>query len=58
MLAQGISEGLSKFWMPVDEWTKKTLEDLLALDGSGVITTGWSKTVYDKFEAGKDAFNL
>ena len=44
---------VSKFWMPLDEWTQKTMEGLLSIDGSGFSAVGDAKAWFDEFEKGK-----
>ena len=44
---------LSKFWMPLDEWTQKTMGSLLRMEGSGVSAVGSAKEWFDEFEKGK-----
>jgi hypothetical protein len=44
---------LSKFWMPLDEWTQKTMESLLSIEGNGVSSVGNAKEWFDEFERGK-----
>ncbi|KAJ7706474.1 hypothetical protein B0H17DRAFT_631409 [Mycena rosella] len=46
---QGITERLSKFWMPLDEYTRKTMEGLRK--GDSHIAAGMAETVYKRFEA-------
>lgn len=42
---------VSKIWMPLDEWTKLTMEGLI--DGKAEIPLGFSIPAYEKYEAGK-----
>ncbi|KAI0800923.1 NAD(P)-binding protein [Fomes fomentarius] len=42
---------VSKIWMPLNEWTKLTMEGLI--DGKAEIPVGFSVPAYDKYEAGK-----
>jgi len=45
------TERLAKFWIPLDEYTKTTMEGLKA--GEGHISTGLSRTAFQNFEEGK-----
>ncbi|KAF8078420.1 hypothetical protein FPV67DRAFT_1465214 [Lyophyllum atratum] len=49
--AYGTTEKLSKFWMPLDEYTKIILEGLK--NGDPYITAGTASDVFTNFEAGK-----
>lgn len=50
--AYGTTEKLSKFWMPLEEYTTKTMEGLEKGDIN--ICTGNILGVFEKFEKGKD----
>ncbi|KIK04269.1 hypothetical protein K443DRAFT_93553 [Laccaria amethystina LaAM-08-1] len=50
--AYGTTEKLSRFWMPLEEYTTKTMEGLE--NGDVYITTGNIQGVFEKFEKGKD----
>lgn len=50
----GTTERLSKFWMPLDEYTKTTMEGLRR--GDKHITCGVVLDTYKRFEEGKDEF--
>ncbi|KAJ7456709.1 hypothetical protein FB451DRAFT_1098973 [Mycena latifolia] len=45
---QGTTERLSKFWMPLDEYTKKTMEGLRK--GDAHIAAGMAETVYKRLK--------
>jgi len=47
---EGTTERLSKVWMPLDEWTKHTIDELLATDGSGFVTCGFARELFGQFE--------
>ncbi|TBU46124.1 NAD(P)-binding protein [Dichomitus squalens] len=48
---QGTTPALSKHWMPLDEYTKHTLEGLIR--GDPDVTAGFSVGVFEKWEKGK-----
>ncbi|KDR85184.1 hypothetical protein GALMADRAFT_233857 [Galerina marginata CBS 339.88] len=50
--AYGTTERLSKFWMPLDEFTKTTMEGLRR--GDNHIPAGQSKVAFEKYEQGKE----
>ncbi|VDB94970.1 unnamed protein product [Peniophora sp. CBMAI 1063] len=51
---EGTTEMLSKFWVPLDVWTKSTIEELTKIDGNGIsICSDLFKPMYDKFEREK-----
>ncbi|KAI0749847.1 NAD(P)-binding protein [Daedaleopsis nitida] len=50
-LDQGTASHLSKFWMPLDEFTKEALNGLV--EGKPEIPVGFVVKAYDKYEAGK-----
>ncbi|KIK60982.1 hypothetical protein GYMLUDRAFT_167102 [Collybiopsis luxurians FD-317 M1] len=50
--AEGTTEALSKFWMPLDTYTKETVEGLQR--GENVVCCGQAKIVYEKFEQPKE----
>ncbi|KAJ3813500.1 hypothetical protein F5876DRAFT_87031 [Lentinula aff. lateritia] len=47
-LAEGTTGALSQFWMPLEEYTKETIEGLRR--GVNVVCSGMSKSIYEKFE--------
>ncbi|KAH9486746.1 putative oxidoreductase DltE [Psilocybe cubensis] len=49
--AQGTTPMLSKFWMPLDQFTKETMEGLQR--GDAHIAVGTSKSAFEKYEEGK-----
>ncbi|KAF9059537.1 hypothetical protein BDP27DRAFT_1195378, partial [Rhodocollybia butyracea] len=49
--AEGTTEKLSKFWMPLDAYTKETIEGLQR--GDSVVSSGMAKFAYEKFEQPK-----
>lgn len=51
-IAYGTTEKLSKFWMPLDEFTNATMEGLKT--GAAYIPVGRAAQVYERFEEGKD----
>ncbi len=51
-LAEGTTEKLSKIWMPLDQYTKETVEGLQR--GDHVVASGNAKIAYEKFEQGKE----
>ena len=55
---EGTTQRLSKIWMPLEEWTKLTMDGLLSMDGSGAVAVGSIKKFYDDFEAGKTSLVL
>ncbi|KAM5533096.1 hypothetical protein V8D89_013239 [Ganoderma adspersum] len=48
---QGLTPALSKIWMPLDQFTKLTMESLIR--GDPEIAVGFAATYFDKFEKGK-----
>ena len=50
--AYGTTEKLSKFWIPLSEFTKVTMEGLRK--GDHVISMSGAKALYDKFEQPKE----
>ena len=48
---QGLTPALSKIWMPLDQFTKLTMESLI--HGDPEIAVGFAATYFDKFEKGK-----
>ncbi|KAJ3761614.1 hypothetical protein EV360DRAFT_37424 [Lentinula raphanica] len=50
--AEGTTEALSKFWMPLEEYTKQTIEGLQK--GHDVVASGMAKNAYEKFEQPKE----
>ena len=48
---QGTTPALSKFWMPLDEYTKHTLESLVR--GDPEVVVGTSAAILEKYEKGK-----
>lgn len=48
---QGIAPMLSKFWLPLEEFTEKAMEGLCS--GNIQIPVGRAQNVWDKFEKGK-----
>ncbi|THU94844.1 NAD(P)-binding protein [Dendrothele bispora CBS 962.96] len=51
--AEGTTERLSKFWMPLDEFTNTVMEGLKK--GDTVVAAGNAKTHYEQFEQPKEA---
>ena len=51
ILAEGTSEALSKIWMPLDEYTKVTMEGLRA--GDPYISASASLDAFNKFDRAK-----
>ena len=47
---QGTTPALSKFWMPLDEFTQKTVEGLVR--GDPEVAVGFAATVPAKYTAG------
>ena len=56
LLAYGTTEKLSKFWIPLDEFTKVTMEGLRK--GEQVISMSVVKGMYEKFEREKEGMVL
>lgn len=54
--AYGTTEQLSKFWIPLSEYTKNTMEGLR--EGDHVISMSLPKTLYTKFEKEKEGMVL
>lgn len=52
ILAEGTTGALSRFWMPLEEYTKETIEGLQR--GVNVVCSGMSKNIYEKFEQPKE----
>ncbi|KAJ3867629.1 hypothetical protein EV359DRAFT_34032 [Lentinula novae-zelandiae] len=50
--AEGTTGALSRFWMPLEEYTKETIEGLRR--GVNVVCSGMSKNIYEKFEQPKE----
>ncbi|KAJ4499797.1 hypothetical protein C8R41DRAFT_900171 [Lentinula lateritia] len=50
--AEGTTGALSRFWMPLEEYTKETIEGLQR--GVNVVCSGMSKNIYEKFEQPKE----
>ncbi|KZV66583.1 NAD(P)-binding protein [Peniophora sp. CONT] len=51
---EGTTEALSKFWVPLDVWTKDTISDLTKMDGNGIsIASDLFKPMYEKYEKEK-----
>ncbi|KAF9480052.1 NAD(P)-binding protein [Pholiota conissans] len=50
--AYGTTERLSKFWMPLNEFTELTIEGLR--QGNGYIPVGTAEQAFEKFETGKE----
>ncbi|KAF8829571.1 hypothetical protein HHX47_DHR3000959 [Lentinula edodes] len=50
--AEGTTGALSQFWMPLEEYTKETMEGLQR--GVNVVCSGMSKNIYEKFEQPKE----
>ncbi len=48
---QGTTPVLSKFWMPLEEYTKHTIEGLVR--GDPEVAVGMSAAVLEKYEKGK-----
>lgn len=48
---QGTTPALSKFWMPLDAFTKETMEGLCR--GDLQITAGNAKQTWEKWDEGK-----
>ncbi|KAL1744939.1 hypothetical protein HDZ31DRAFT_37538 [Schizophyllum fasciatum] len=52
--AQGTTEALSKFWMPLREFTDTVIDGLK--EGKNTITAGSATSAYDQFEKGKEGY--
>ncbi|KAJ3995125.1 hypothetical protein F5050DRAFT_1808975 [Lentinula boryana] len=50
--AEGTTEALSKFWMPLSEYTKETIEGFQR--GDNVVCNGMAKNAYEQFEKPKE----
>ncbi len=48
---QGTTPALSKLWMPLDEFTKHTMEGLIR--GDSEVAVGFSAQLLEKYEKGK-----
>jgi len=49
---EGTTEALSKFWVPLDVYTKDTIEGLQR--GDSVVCSGIAQTSYEKYEKEKE----
>ncbi|KAF9065120.1 hypothetical protein BDP27DRAFT_1393673 [Rhodocollybia butyracea] len=49
---EGTTDALSKFWVPIDAYTKEAIEGLQR--GDDVVSSGFAKVAYEKFEKPKD----
>jgi hypothetical protein len=52
-IVEGTTQMVSKLWMPLDEWTQKTMQSLLSIEGNGFSAVGDAKEWFDEFEKGK-----
>ena len=51
MLDEGTTQSLSKFWMPLEEYTRSTMEGLVR--GDPYVPAGMAVNQHKKFEEGK-----
>ncbi|TRM58432.1 hypothetical protein BD626DRAFT_511846 [Schizophyllum amplum] len=52
--AEGRTETVSKYWMPLAEFTSTVMDGLK--EGKIAITAGWATATYDRFEKPKEGF--